>query len=160
MTRPDKDENAIRQSIQIDCEIEDAFRLFTQDFDAWWPLASYSVEGENARTCVIEPWTGGRVFERSRSGEEHEWGTVTTWNPPNRVTFHWHPGRTDRLEDQAVDVQFDVAAQGTRVTVIHSGWDASGISICTVRGASAELVPALVQKCFGEFANAQVPVMF
>jgi uncharacterized protein YndB with AHSA1/START domain len=159
MPREDKLKNAIRRSIQVDCEIEDAFRLFTEGFEAWWPLALYSVEGENARTCVIEPWTGGRVYERSRSGEEHEWGTVTNWDPPNRISFRWHPGRTDNRDDERVDVRFDVAACGTRVTVIHSGWDTAGVAVSSVQGASGELFPTLVQKCFVEFANAQVPVM-
>jgi len=160
MARAEKEEKAIRQSIQVDCEIEDAFRLFTQEFDSWWPLASYSIEGENARTCAVEPWAGGRVFERSRSGEEHEWGTVTIWDPPNRVTFRLHPGGTDKCQDELVDVQFSAGAQGTRVTVIHSGWDASGVAVCAVGSGSACAVATVVRKCFGEFANTQMPVMF
>jgi hypothetical protein len=160
MPRTDKGENAIRQSIQVECEIEDAFRLFTEQFDAWWPLASYSIEGKNARTCVVEPWIGGRVFERGRSGEEHDWGTVTTWDPPNRVSFRWHPGRTEKHEDELVDVRFDAGSHGTQVTVIHSGWDTSGVAVCSVQGTLAEPFSTLIQKCFAEFANTQVPVMF
>jgi hypothetical protein len=159
MPEADKDDNAIRRSIQVDCEIEDAFRLFTEQFNDWWPLASYSIEGKDFRTCVIEPWTGGRVFERNRSGEEREWGTVTNWDPPNRVAFRWHPGRTDKREDETVDVRFDSAAHGTRVTVIHSGWDAAGVAVCSIQGNSAEALPMVMQKCFVDFANTQLLVM-
>ena len=60
----------IRQSVHVDCPIEDAFRLFTEGFGEWWPLASYSITGQDAAGCDLEPWAGGRLFERTRSGED------------------------------------------------------------------------------------------
>ena len=45
----------IRQSVHIDCPIEDAFRLFTEGFAEWWPLSSHSVAGEESESCTIEP---------------------------------------------------------------------------------------------------------
>jgi len=60
----------IRQSVHVDLPIEDAFRLFTGSFGEWWPLAAHS---------EIEPWEGGRAFERTASGEELDWGRVTGW---------------------------------------------------------------------------------
>ena len=110
----------IRQSVRVDCPIEDAFRLFTEGFAEWWPLASYSMTGEEAESCAIEPWPGGRVFERTRSGEEREWGSVTAWDPPTRLELTW-----DR--NQTVKVEFQVEADGTRVTVIHTGWRLAGV---------------------------------
>ena len=66
----------IRQSVHVDCPPEDAFRLFTEGFGEWWPLASSSVGGDDPEYCAVEHWVGGKVFERTRSGEEHAWGTV------------------------------------------------------------------------------------
>jgi hypothetical protein len=103
----------IRQSVRVDCPIEDAFRLFTEESAEWWPLAE---------DCEIEPWVGGRVFERTRSGEEREWGSVTAWDPPSHLQLTWYPG-TDRDDRQTVDVDFCVEADGTRVTLTHSGWE-------------------------------------
>jgi uncharacterized protein YndB with AHSA1/START domain len=122
----------IRQSVRVDCPIEQAFRLFTESFAQWWPLASYSISGEEAETCALEPWVGGRVWERTRSGEEREWGSVLAWDPPEHLTFTWHPGGPEDRR-QIVDVDFQVEADGTRVTLIHTGWDAPGVATCTVR---------------------------
>ncbi|MBZ5610685.1 MAG: SRPBCC domain-containing protein [Acidobacteriia bacterium] len=125
----------IRQSVRVDCPIEDAFRLFTERLAEWWPLAQYSIAGEEAENCVIEPWPGGRVFERSRSGEERDWGSVTAWDPPEHVQFTWNPGApADR--DQTVDVEFCVEADGTRVTLTHSGWDQAGVEVCACSAQS------------------------
>ena len=124
----------IRQSVHVDCPPEDAFRLFTEGFAKWWPLASFSVAGDDAEHCAIEPRVGGKVFERTVSGEEREWGSVTVWDPPGRVEFTWHPGAR-RDDDQTVRVDFCVEADGTRVTLIHRGWHRSGVATCASRFA-------------------------
>jgi uncharacterized protein YndB with AHSA1/START domain len=129
MEKAEGKHEAIRQSVRVDCPIEDAFRLFTEGFAEWWPLASYSMTGDAAENCAIEPWVGGRLFERTRSGEEREWGSVIRWDPPQHLEFTWHPG--DR--SQTVDVEFQVEADGTRVTLIHTGWDAAGVPACALR---------------------------
>jgi hypothetical protein len=108
----------IRQSVHVDCQVEDAFRLFTESFGEWWPLAEH---------CEMEPWEGGRLFERSGSGEELDWGTVTGWNPPDRLTLAWNPEGRD---GGTVDVEFQVEADGTRVTLIHTNWDRAGAAAC------------------------------
>jgi hypothetical protein len=119
----------IRQSVHVDCAPEDAFRLFTEGFGEWWPPASWSADGRDSERCAIEPWAGGRVFERERSGEEHEWGSVTVWDPPSRLELAWHPGAT-RDNEQTVTVDFHVEADGTRVTVTHRGWHRAGVAVC------------------------------
>jgi hypothetical protein len=70
----------------------------------------------------IEPWAGGRVFERTRSGEERERGSVTAWDPPSHLQLTWYPA-ADRDDRQTIDIDFCVEADGTRVTLIHSGWE-------------------------------------
>ena len=55
----------IRQSVVVDCPIDETFALFTGRLAEWWPLASHSICGEDADTCAMEPWVGGRVYERS-----------------------------------------------------------------------------------------------
>ena len=128
MAQAEEKRTPIRQSVHVDCPIEDAFQLFTEKFGEWWPLALYSSSGEEAESCEIEPWPGGKVLERTTSGEEREWGAVIEWDPPRRVEFTWHPGRADRGE--RVQVEFSVEADGTRVTLTHSGWDLSGVATC------------------------------
>jgi hypothetical protein len=133
----------VRQSVHVDCPIEDAFRLFTEAFAEWWPLESCSVSGDDAESCAIEPRVGGKVFERTRSGEQREWGSVTVWDPPDRLALTWHPA-TRRDGSQTVTVDFQVEADGTRVTLTHFGWQWAGV----VTAAS----------CFACFVSEQVPV--
>src|SRR6516162_5343432 len=121
MAKAEEKHVPIQQSVRVDCSIEDAFRLFTERFTEWWPLASYSITGEEAENCAIEPWVGGRVFERTRSGEEREWGSVIAWDPPVGLEFTWHPGAPDD-PGQTINVEFQMEADGTRVTLIHTGW--------------------------------------
>jgi hypothetical protein len=134
----------IRQSVHVECPIEDAFRLFTERFAEWWPLVSHSIAGEEAEDCEIEPWVGGRVFERTRSGEEHDWGWVIAWNPPLHLEFTWHPGESED-RSQTVEVEFAVEADGTRVTLIHTGWQFAGVQ-------------AAAAQCFSKFVSEQMLV--
>lgn len=119
----------IVHTIWVDCPVAETFRWFTEGFAEWWPLQAHSVNQEEAEHCALEPWPGGRIFERSPNGTEEEWGTITAWEPPTRLEFAWHPGR---LEDhgETVRVEFQVEADGTRVTLVHSGWHRMGEALC------------------------------
>lgn len=127
----EKSQNAepIQQSIHVDCPFEEAFRLFTEGFGEWWPLGAKSKPGGRERRCEIEPGVGGRVLERSGSGVEHEWGTVTAWNPPSKLEFSWNPGGS-RDGRQTVSVEFQKDADGTRVSLTHRGWQFAGVAVC------------------------------
>ena len=143
----------IRRSVHVDCPIEEAFRLFTESFGEWWPLASYSVTGEDAASCELEPWHGGKLLERTRWGEEREWGEIVSWEPPSRLEFTWHPhGGAD---GQSVEVEFRVDAVGTRVTLTHYGWDKAGVA----GNLSAGYAPQwnmVLEVCFGAYVSERV----
>jgi len=155
MGKADEKQAPVRQSVHVDCPVEDAFRLFTEGFAEWWPLPSCSADEEEPDQCAIEAWVGGRVYERTRSGEEREWGDVTVWEPPSRVEFTWHPeGRRD--EGQTVSVEFQVEAGGTRVTLTHYGWHLNAVATCAVSGGLrpglAGSKPAILNQRFAGFA--------
>jgi uncharacterized protein YndB with AHSA1/START domain len=83
----------IRKSVDVAVPVETAFRVFTDQAGSWWPLAPKSVGQEEAVDLVYEPRVGGRVYERLESGDEHDWGEILVWEPPERLAFTWHPGR-------------------------------------------------------------------
>ena len=45
--------------------------------------------------------------------------------PGRRLRFTWHPGR-EAESAQWVEVRFESAAAGSRVTLTHGGWEALG----------------------------------
>ena len=75
---------------------------------------------------VLEPRLGGRIFERTVDGVEHEWGEVTLWEPPHRLGYLWHL-RTDRSAATEVEIRFIAEAGGaTRIEIEHAGWERLG----------------------------------
>ena len=147
----------IQQHIHVDCPIEEAFELFTDRLTEWWPLDSHSTSGDQAEECAIEPWVGGRIFERTRSGEEREWGRVLAWEPPRRVEFTWHPGWREDLR-QTVEVEFCVEADGTRVTLTHHGWHLADAQACAFAPGHGAALAALLATHFAEFVSTQLVI--
>jgi uncharacterized protein YndB with AHSA1/START domain len=116
------------KTVTVPCTPAEAFRHFTADLGMWWPVATHSVVAyasefkDKPVAVILEPRIGGRILERTRSGDEHIWGSVLAWQPPTRVVFSFHPGR-DSNEAQSVEITFSPAPEGARVVLTHSGWE-------------------------------------
>jgi uncharacterized protein YndB with AHSA1/START domain len=112
----------VRKVVTVDCAVEEAFRVFTEDAMSWWPVATHSIH-ETVREIVFEPRKGGEVYEVSTAGEKGHWATVTGWDPPARLVLAWNilerPG-----EQTEVEVRFTPEGDGTRVELEHRGWEA------------------------------------
>jgi hypothetical protein len=115
----------LRKSVRVSRSPEEAFRLYTEGMATWWPLATHSVEEENAETVTFEAGVGGRIVERAKDGTEHHWGTVTEWEPYERFVTTWHPGRGEET-GQLVELRFLPDGDGTRVELVHTGWEQLG----------------------------------
>lgn len=111
-------------SFTVACEPDHAFAVWTQRASAWWP-ADHSISGEQELEVVFEPHTGGRVFERTPGGEEHEWGQVLTWDPPRRLVYAWQLS-TGAADPTEVEVTFTASGGRTAVTIEHRGWERFG----------------------------------
>jgi uncharacterized protein YndB with AHSA1/START domain len=157
MANPEVKHAPIRQSVHVDCPIEETFRLFTEGFGDWWPLAPSSPRRDAAETCLMEPGVGGRILERTTSGKERDWGSVIEWDPPEHVSFTWAPDGIDEGRS-IVDVQFSIEADGTRVTLIHTGWQAAGVAVSAVHTGYPAVWRKLLESCFAEFVGEQMLV--
>ena len=115
----------VRRSVHVDVAPEVAFRVFTERFGDWWPVASHSAYAADAAAAVLEPRPGGRLYEVSRDGDENTWGEVTVWDPPRTLTFSWSPN-LDKDGDTEVEVRFTPNGAGTRVELEHRAWEALG----------------------------------
>jgi uncharacterized protein YndB with AHSA1/START domain len=118
-------EIVIEKTVTVSVPVDEAFRVFTEEIETWWPLRAHAVDTESSDTVVLEGREGGRLFERAPGGEEHVWGLVRTWEPPQRVGYTWHPGRGEETA-QEVEVTFTPDGEGTRVDVRHWGWEKLG----------------------------------
>jgi DNA-binding transcriptional ArsR family regulator len=101
------------------------FELFTTRMGEWWPLDTHSIGGDDAVDARVDPQVGGRVYEVTREGQEHEWGRVAGWEPGRRVAFDWHPG-IPVAQSTHVEITFRQTAEGTELTLVHDGWEARG----------------------------------
>ncbi len=109
----------------VECPPERAFELWTRRTSMWWP-ASHTVSGEPGLEVIVEPGIGGRIFERTSGGQEHDWGEITVWEPPSRLAYRWYL-RQSRSEATEVEITFQPTDRDhTTVAIVHSGWERLG----------------------------------
>ena len=72
---------------------------------------------------VFEPRVGGRLLERYASGEPFELGRVRAWEPGVRVAFSMGGRDFAPGECTEVEVTFEPEGSGTRVRVVHRGFE-------------------------------------
>lgn len=114
---------AVRKSVTVPATPDRAFELFTVGFGDWWPLATHSVGIDKAAAVSFGTGVGGIIVETLADGTTSAWGTVTSWDPPDRVTFSWHAG-TPEAEASLVEVTFTPSGTGTTlVELVHTGWE-------------------------------------
>jgi uncharacterized protein YndB with AHSA1/START domain len=101
-----------------------AFEVWAERTSLWWPHG-HSVSGRPGFTVTFEPRPGGRIYERTPDGAEHDWGEVLAWEPPRRLSYVWHL-RFDRADATEVEVTFAAAGSGTAVSIVHRGWERLG----------------------------------
>ncbi len=93
----------IRLEVIVGRSPDDAFSLFSTRMTAWWPTQRFAFAPGRSHEVLMEPYVGGRFYERYSDGDEFTIGEVLAWEPPRRVVFTWR-GQW---------------AQPTEVTVIH-----------------------------------------
>jgi uncharacterized protein YndB with AHSA1/START domain len=123
----------LRFSFDVACSVEHAFAVWTSGIDAWWPR-DHTVTADPGLVVVLQGGVGGRIFERTPDGAEHDWGEVTAWEPPTLLAYTWHLGQ-DLADATDVEVRFGaIGAAATRIDVEHRGWDRLGTRGEVLRG--------------------------
>jgi hypothetical protein len=115
---------ALKITLDVACSAEHAFDVWTRQIGMWWP-SDHTVSGE-AGLVVLQGGVGGRIYERTADGLEHEWGQVTVWEPPLQLAYLWHLG-ADRASATEVEIQFHSQGEAaTRIEIEHRGWERLG----------------------------------
>jgi uncharacterized protein YndB with AHSA1/START domain len=125
----------VHSSVVVDAPIEDAFRVFTEDFGRFKP-AEHNMLGVEIAETVFEPRVGGHLYDRGVDGSECRWARVLAFEPPARVVFSWDISphwqvETDLDKTSEVEVRFIAESSGrTRVELEHrylerhgDGWE-------------------------------------
>jgi uncharacterized protein YndB with AHSA1/START domain len=108
----------------VSCSPDHAFDVWANRASLWWPR-DHTMSAHPGLTVTFEPHTGGRIYERTPEGVEHEWGEVLAWQPPHRLVYLWHIA-ADRKDATEVEITFASAEDGTTVTIVHRGWERLG----------------------------------
>ncbi len=118
--------DAIRVQARVEVDPDTAFRVFTDEVDAWWrrgPRFRFLTDVEGR--LRFEPGVGGRFLEEHEGGgDTFEVGRVRVWDPPRRLVFDFRARAFAPGESTEVEVRFEPDGPHTRVTVEHRGWGA------------------------------------
>lgn len=112
----------------------EAFRIFTEEVDAWWLQGPrYRRDPQRLSVLELEATTGGRLLETYASGEPASvvLAVVRSIEAPMELSGGTEGRLTLELsgrdfapgEYTVVDISFTACAEGTRVDVVHGGWD-------------------------------------
>ena len=115
----------IRKTIDVKCDPATAFNLFVNHVGDWWPLATNSVSGMSgkvARQVTIEPRAGGKMYETMHDGTLADWAVVKTFEQDRKIVLGWYVMSPPEKATE-VDITFASIGDGTRVTLVHSGWE-------------------------------------
>ena len=125
----DKVSNSVHKMVTVNATAEEAFRVFTEGFDSWWPRG-HKLGDADLQRAVIEPFAGGRWYEVDVDGTQCEWGRVLTWDPPIRVVLVWQINGQWRHDPELVtevEVRFtEEDGPRTRVDLEHRNLDRFG----------------------------------
>ncbi|MCP5024835.1 MAG: hypothetical protein GY929_00995 [Actinomycetia bacterium] len=119
---PDASPPPVIRATWVERPPEEAFKVFTDEIGAWWPLPTHGLFGETTGGVAFR---NGRLVEQATDGRETVWGEVRAWEPPSRLVISWHPGRAEP-DSSEVEVLFTPDGTGTRVLVEHRGWETFG----------------------------------
>src|SRR5262245_35216273 len=110
-------------SIEVAAEPPLAFDVFTQQIDTWWRRGpKHRFAPPWTGTLRFEPGARGRLLEHYEDGTTYVIGHVTVWQPGQRLALSWRLPSFAENETTEVDIRFDSIAGGTRVSVVHRGW--------------------------------------
>jgi uncharacterized protein YndB with AHSA1/START domain len=124
-------DTSVRASIVVEAPIEQAFAVFTDDFDRIKPR-EHNLLGVDIAETVFEPRAGGHIYDRGVDGSECRWARVLAYEPPDRVVFSWDISpqwqiETDPGKTSEVEVRFVAETpRRTRVELEHRNLDRHG----------------------------------
>jgi uncharacterized protein YndB with AHSA1/START domain len=130
--------SSVSKEIVVQASPERAFRVFTENFDSWWPRGHH-IGKADLKAAVMESKPNGRWYEVGVDGSECEWGYVIAWEPPHRLVLAWQLNGQWQYDPNLVtevEVTFTPLGAGTtRVELEHRNLERFGEHEDAVRKA-------------------------
>lgn len=143
------------KTIRVRASKTRAFDAFTGEISTWWPVAQHSLDSENAEAIVLEPKMDGRLYQRQKDGTILDWGHVTGFDRPDRLSLAWHVGRTPQ-EATRVTVTFaDIGDGLAEIILTHDGFEVLDDGEETRNGYNQGWV-RVFEECFANAAGGAV----
>lgn len=132
----------VLKTITVSAPQARAFAVFTEEYGSWWPREHHLGEADLA-DAIIEPFAGGRYYEKSVDGSECDWGRVLAYDPPDRVVLAWHlqgdwTYDPDPAKASEIEVRFIAESPNrTRVELEHRHIERHDLAERVVEGIDA-----------------------
>ncbi len=126
--------------VTVPADPERAFEIYTLHHSEWVTTDHY-LGSERPEAIVLEPFAGGRWYERQPDGSECDWGRVLEYDPPHHLVLSWMIGvigdgwgyDPDPAHGSRVEITFTAAESGhTLVRLVHSGFEAHGAGAAVI----------------------------
>lgn len=149
--------DAVRVTTVVAVDPTAAWEVFTQDVDLWWrPGPRFRWRSDRQGELRFEGGEGGRLVEVVEGDAEADFevGRIRVWEPGKRLVFEFRvlafaPGETTEVE-----VNFESAPDGTRVTVEHRGWAELARDHPARHGLEGAAFGAMMGTWWGDLLNA------
>lgn len=147
----------VKKQVVVKASAENAFRVFTDGIDEWWPRQHHIGKAPFKR-AVIEPHKNGRWYSISEDGSECDTGTVLIWDPPRRLVMTWQITAEWKFDPAFVtEVEVTFTPDGPARTIVdleHRNLERYGAFAGAIRQAiGADAGWGLIIKNYAEVAS-------
>jgi uncharacterized protein YndB with AHSA1/START domain len=148
------------RSVEVRTPPEKSFDLFVRNIGQWWTPGK-TLGAKPHVDIVIEPFPGGRWYERDSDGNETQWGKVIAYHPPTQLVLGWQITADWVFEPSfltEVELTFaPIAGGGTLVTLEHRNLERFGRDAARVAEQIGQGWPARLGD-YAAYANASAKV--
>jgi DNA-binding transcriptional ArsR family regulator/uncharacterized protein YndB with AHSA1/START domain len=154
-------EIVVAKTVRVNAPLAIAFDVFIAQ--QWWPVDTHHLAQPHGTEVVLEPFPGGRWYERAADGAETDWGTVLAWQPPYRLLLTWQVSPRWAYEAdpaRASEIEVTFTPEGphvTRVEFTHRHLERYGAQAGRMRQILDEKGGAAVLTAFAAYIAALAP---